>query len=192
MLELLTRNWWALLVRGLVAILFGLLAFTWPGLTFFTLLLLFGAFVFVDGIFAIVMAIGGWHARDDRWLLLLQGVVGVVIGLVTYRAPGLTTVGLLLFIAAWALMTGVLKIAAAISLRKEIQGEPWLVLSGVISVLFALALMAYPVAGALGLVWFIAAYAIVVGVMEIVLAFRVRSARQRLVAPPTTTPAPSF
>jgi uncharacterized membrane protein HdeD (DUF308 family) len=191
MLALLTRNWWALIVRGTVAILFGILAFTWPGLTLAVLVMLFGAFALVDGIFAIVMAISGWHARNDRWLLLLEGGLGIIIGALAYRAPGLTTVGLLLFIAAWSLMIGLLKIAAAISLRKEIAGEGWLATSGGLSIVFAVILMSYPLAGALGMVWFIAAYAIVLGITQIVLGFRIHSARHRIAAA-TGTPAPSF
>jgi uncharacterized membrane protein HdeD (DUF308 family) len=109
MFNLLTRNWWALVVRGVMAILFGVLAFSWPGITLAALVLLFGAYVLVDGIFAIVLAIGGWKERDDRGLLLLEGILGVGIGIMTYLAPEITSVGLLLYIAAWSLATGVLK-----------------------------------------------------------------------------------
>jgi uncharacterized membrane protein HdeD (DUF308 family) len=177
MFELLARNWWVLVVRGVIAILFGVLAFIWPGITLAALVLLFGAYVLVDGIFAIVLAIGGWKERDDRWLLLLEGILGVGIGIMTFFAPEITSVGLLLFIAAWSLATGILKIAAAIRLRRQIEGEWWLALSGVASILFAGILMWNPVAGALGLLWFIASFAIAFGVVLIMLGVKVRSAR---------------
>jgi uncharacterized membrane protein HdeD (DUF308 family) len=106
MFDLLARNWWVLVVRGVMAILFGVLAFIWPGITLTVLVLLFGAYALVDGIFAVVLAIGGWQERDDRWLLLLEGILGVGIGIMTALAPELTGVGLLLYIAAWSLATG--------------------------------------------------------------------------------------
>jgi uncharacterized membrane protein HdeD (DUF308 family) len=99
------------------------LAFIWPGITLAALVLLFGAYVLVDGIFATVLAVGGWKERDDRWLLLLEGILGVGIGIMTFLAPEITSVGLLLFIAAWSLATGILKVAGAVRLRRRIQGE---------------------------------------------------------------------
>ena len=180
MFDLLTRNWWALVVRGVMAILFGVLAFSWPGITLAILVLLFGAYALVDGIFAIVLAIGGWKERDDRWLLLLEGILGMGIGIMTYLAPEITGVGLLLYIAAWSLATGVLKIAAAIRLRRRIEGEWWLALSGAASVVFAGIAMWNPVAGALGLLGLIASYALVFGAVLIVLGFKVRRLRGHL------------
>jgi uncharacterized membrane protein HdeD (DUF308 family) len=182
MFELLARNWWVLVLRGVIAILFGVLAFILPGITLAALVLLFGVYVLADGIFAIVLAIGGWKERDDRWLLLLEGILGVGIGVMTFLAPEITSVGLLLFIAAWSLATGILKIEAAIRLRRHIEGEWWLVLSGVASILFAGILMWNPVAGALGLLWFIASFVIAFGVVLIMLGFKVRSARAHLKA----------
>jgi uncharacterized membrane protein HdeD (DUF308 family) len=131
----------------------------------------------VDGIFAIVLAIGGWKERDDRWLLLLEGILGVGIGIMTFLAPEITSVGLLLFIAAWSLATGILKIIAAIRLRQRIEGEWWLGLSGVASIFLAGLLMWNPVAGALCLIWFIASFAIALGVVLIMLGFKVRRVR---------------
>jgi uncharacterized membrane protein HdeD (DUF308 family) len=180
MLDLLARNWWVLVVRGVIAILFGVLAFIWPGITLAVLVLLFGVYALVDGIFAIVLAIGGWKERDDRWLLMLEGILGVGIGIVAALAPEITSVGLLLYIGAWSLATGVLKIAAAIRLRTRIKGEWWLALSGAASVVFAMLVMWNPIAGALGLLWFIASYAIAFGMILIVLGFKVRRLRGRL------------
>lgn len=180
MFNLLTRNWWLLIVRGILAILFGVLAFIRPEITLATVVLFFGAYVFVDGIFSIILAIGGWDYIDDNWLLLLQGVVGVGIGMLTFWAPGITALSLVFYIAAWSLVVGVLQIAGAVRLRREIEGEWWLVLSGVVSVLFAGILMWNPVAGAIGLLWAIATYAIIYGVIQIVLGFRVHGLRGQL------------
>ena len=150
MLDLLARNWWVLVVRGVLAMLFGVLAFIWPGITLAALVLLFGAYVLVDGLFAIVLAIGGWQERDDRWLLLLEGILGVGIGVMTFIAPEITGVGLLLFIAAWSLATGILRIAAAVRLRSQIEGEWWLALSGVAAIVFASIVMWNPAAAQSG------------------------------------------
>jgi uncharacterized membrane protein HdeD (DUF308 family) len=179
MFDSLSRSWWSLVVRGIFAIIFGILAFVWPGLTLVTLVILFGAYAFVDGIFAIFGAIGGWGERDDHWLLLLEGLLGVGIGIITFAAPGVTAVGLLLYIVAWSLATGVLEIAAAIRLRKEIKGEGWLILSGIASIVFALLLMIFPAAGALGFLWLIAIYALVFGVILIALGLKLRGLRSQ-------------
>jgi len=178
MLDVLSRYWWAYVVRGILAILFGILAYAWPGITLATLIILFGAFAFVDGIFLIIKTIGNWSGRDDRWLLLLEGLLGIGIGLLAFIAPGVTTFALVFYIAVWSLATGVLEIATAIRLRKEIQGEGWMILSGIASILFALLLMVFPGAGALGLIWLIAAYAIIFGVLLILLGFKLRRARR--------------
>jgi uncharacterized membrane protein HdeD (DUF308 family) len=177
MLDLLARNWWVLVVRGVLAMLFGVLAFIWPGITLAALVLLFGAYVLVDGLFPIVLAIGGWQERDDRWLLLFEGILGVGIGVMTFIAPEITGVGLLLFIAAWSLATGILRIAAAVRLRSQIEGEWWLALSGVAAIVFAGIVMWNPAAGALGLLWFIASFAIALGVVLIMLGVKLRRAR---------------
>ncbi len=180
MFDLLTRNWWLLIARGILAILFGVLAFIRPGITLATVVLFFGTYVFVDGIFSIVLALGGWEEKNDRWLLLLQGMIGVGIGMITFWAPEITALSLVLYIAAWSLAVGVLQIAAAIRLRKEIEGEWWLALSGGASLLFAGILMWNPIAGALGLLWVIAGYAILYGAIQIVLGFRVHGLRGAL------------
>jgi uncharacterized membrane protein HdeD (DUF308 family) len=176
-LPLLSRNWWALALRGLAAILFGILAFAWPGITLFVLIVFFGAYMLVDGIFAIVAAV---RAAGDgaRWgLMLIEGVLGVAVGLVAFFWPGLTALALLYLIAAWAIVTGIMEIAAAIRLRREMVGEWALILGGALSVLFGVLLVVIPArAGLLSLTWLIGAYAVTFGVLQVVLAFRVRSA----------------
>ena len=175
-LPVLSRNWWALALRGLAAILFGLLAFILPGITLGALILLFGAYMLVDGVFAIVAAVRA-AGRDARWwLLLVEGILGVLAGIVAFVWPGLTALALLYFVAAWAIVTGIFEIVGAIRLRREIEGEWALILGGALSVLFGVLLMVIPApAGLLSLLWLIGVYAVAFGVVLIVLAFRVRA-----------------
>src|ERR1043165_6605473 len=174
MAVVLARNWWALFLRGLFAVLFGILAFVWPGLTLTVLVLLFGAYVLVDGIFAIVAAVKVPVGSERWWILLLEGVVGVIVGVLTFVWPAMTAFVLLYFIAAWATITGVLEIVAATRLRRSISSEWLLGLSGVLSILFGLLLFVMPVAGALAVVWLIGIYAVAFGVLLLALSFRLR------------------
>src|SRR5215211_2605920 len=175
-LPVLSRNWWALALRGLAAIIFGILAFVWPGITLWALILLFGAYMLVDGVFAIVAAVRVAGEAARWWLLLVEGILGVLAGIVAFVWPGLTALALLYFVAAWAIVTGILEIVGAIRLRQEVVGEWALGLSGALSVLFGVLLAIIPApAGLLSLVWLIGAYALAFGVLLLVLAFRVRS-----------------
>lgn len=173
MVHALAKNWWLLLLRGIAAIIFGLLAFAWPGLTLLTLILFYGAFALVDGVLAIIAAITS-GAPAPRWWLAIVGLLGIAAGLLTFLMPGLTALVLLFFIAGWAIATGVFQIIGAIKLRKEIDNEWLLILGGIISVLFGVSMMLAPGAGALALVWVIGAYSIVMGVLFVALAFRLR------------------
>ncbi len=181
--DLLCRNWWVLLLRGILAVLFGVLAYFQPGISLAALVLLFGAYSMVDGVLAVWTAISGRQARANWWVLLLEGLVGVGIGVLTLFAPGVTTLALLFYIAVWAIATGVLEIVAAVRLRKEIEGELWLILGGLASVLFGGLLLTRPGAGALAVVWLIATYALLFGVILIVLAFKARNFGRRLAVP---------
>lgn len=175
MLVVYTSSWWALVLRGLAAIAFGVLAFVWPHITLTALVFLWGAYALVDGAFAIAAGVKS-HGENKRWwVLLLEGILGVAAGLVAFLVPGITALVLVILIAAWAMVTGAFEIAAAIQLRKHIKGEWLLALAGVASVLFALALLFNPAAGALALVWLIGAYSIVFGVLLIVLGIRLHS-----------------
>jgi uncharacterized membrane protein HdeD (DUF308 family) len=175
LLPVLSRNWWALALRGLAAILFGILAFAWPGITLFVLVIFFGAYLLVDGIFAIVAAVRAAGEEARWWLLLIEGILGVVAGLVAFFWPGLTALALLYLVAAWAIVTGIMEIVGAIRLRQEIVGEWALILSGVLSFIFGVLLVVIPArAGLLSLTWLIGIYAIAFGVIMLVLAFRVR------------------
>src|SRR5947209_5132844 len=174
MAVILARNWWALFLRGLFAVLFGILAFSWPGLTLAVLVLLFGAYALVDGIFAVIAALKAPQGSKRWWVLLVEGIVGVIVGALTLFWPGLTALALLYFIAAWAIITGVLEIVAAIRLRNVIRNEWLLVLGGAVSILFGLLLVIMPVAGALAVVWMIGVYACLFGALLVALSFRLR------------------
>ena len=169
-----SRNWWALALRGVLAILFGFLAFLSPGITLLALVFLFGAYMLVDGVLAIVAAI--WTAgRNERWwLLLIEGVVGVLAGIVAFALPQAAALAFLYLVAAWAILTGVLEILAAVRLRQEIEGEWALVVGGAVSVAFGVLLAVLPAVGILSLVWLVGAYAVMFGVLLIALALRVR------------------
>ncbi len=180
MLSVLFRYWWLLLLRGIIAILFGVLAFLWPGITLSILVLFFGAYVFINGTFLVINAIGSRKVKDDWVVLLIEGLLGVGVGIMTAFAPGTTGVALLLFIAAWALAAGVLQIAAALRLRKVVTGEWLLAVSGVASIIFALLLIRFPAAGALSLIWLIAAYACLFGAIMIVLSIKVHKLGDKL------------
>ena len=174
LLHALVDNWWLLLIRGIAAIVFGVLAIMWPGLTLLTLILFWGAFAMVDGLCAIIAAIKG-GVPGPRWWLAIVGACGILVGILTFAMPGVTALVLLIFIAAWSIVIGIFQIIGAIRLRKEIDNEWWLVAAGVLSVLFGLALMAQPATGALVLVWLIATYTILFGILTVAFALRLRS-----------------
>ena len=164
MLHALAKSWWLLLLRGIASIIFGVLAFIWPGLTLVTLVLLYGAFALVDGVLSLIAAFTGSAKPVPTWWLVVVGMLGIAAGIVTFLWPGITAILLILFIGAWALVHGIFEIIGAIQLRKEIDNEWMLILGGVLSVLFGAIVLIAPGAGALGLIWAIAAYSIVFGI----------------------------
>jgi uncharacterized membrane protein HdeD (DUF308 family) len=175
LIETLKRHWWVPVLRGIAAIVFGVIAFVYPGLTVAVLVLLFGAWVLVDGVFRIVGAIGHRASDPDWGWQLVIGILGIIIGFLTFHAPAITALALVIYIAAWALMIGATEIALAFKLRREIKGEWFLILMGLLSIVFAIMLLWNPLPGALALVWLIASYAIVFGILGIILGFRLRS-----------------
>jgi uncharacterized membrane protein HdeD (DUF308 family) len=179
MTHTLTQNWWLVVLRGLAAVLFGLLTLFMPEVTMATLVLLFGAYALADGILMLLAVVRHKAPSQPRWQLVLWGVVSIIAGVLTFMWPGITAVALLYVIAAWAIVTGVVEIIAAIELRKVITHEWLLGLSGLASVLFGLAIAFWPGAGALVVLAYIAAFAIVFGVLLIALGFRLRGAHQR-------------
>jgi uncharacterized membrane protein HdeD (DUF308 family) len=152
----------------------------WPGQALQALVLVFGAYALVDGIFAIFAGIASYRYFERWWAVLLEGVAGVVIGLLTFFWPNITAFALLYFIGAWALITGTLEIVAAIQLRREITGEWMLILGGLLSILFGVLMFAFPVTGAVSMIWVIGIYAIIFGISEIIFAFRLRGLRHEL------------
>src|SRR6516162_6590775 len=175
MIETLKHHWWVPVIRGFAAIVFGIIARAYPGLTIATLVLFFGAWVLIDGIFRIVGAIG-YHASDPDWgWQLVIGILGIIVGLLTFHAPQITALALVIYIAAWALMMGASEIVMAIKLRHEIKGEWLLILVGLASIVFAVLLLWNPVAGAAAVIWLIAWYAVVLGVLSIIFGLRLRS-----------------
>jgi uncharacterized membrane protein HdeD (DUF308 family) len=172
-------HWWALALRGGIAILFGLAALLRPGIALAALILLFGAYALVDGAFAIVGVFRGTRSGTPRWLLLLEGVVGILAGIIALVFPGLTAVALLYLVAAWAVVTGLVQVFTAIRLRQEITGEWALILGGILSVLFGVLLAILPGVGILSLIWLIGIYAVVFGLLLLISAFRVRGRDNR-------------
>jgi uncharacterized membrane protein HdeD (DUF308 family) len=178
MFNLITQNWWAIALRGLVAMLFGIAAFVLPGVTLWMLVALFGAYALINGIFAVIEAFGRDVSRE-RWRpLLFEGVVGILIGIVTLTWPGLTAMGLLYLIAFWAIVTGVFEIITAIRLRHEIRGEWIMALIAILSMAFGFLLVAFPAQGALSVILIIGAFAFALGALMIALAFKLRSLRR--------------
>jgi uncharacterized membrane protein HdeD (DUF308 family) len=167
--------WWLLLLRGLAAVAFGVLAFFWPGLTLVALTLLWGAYALADGILALGTALaarGG--GTGPRWRLALIGVVGILAGLVAFFYTGMTALVLLMFIAAWAIIVGAIMIWGAIELWKVLDDAWLLVLNGVLAIAFGVIVFAQPGAGALAVVWMIGWFAVVFGILHIALAFRLK------------------
>lgn len=175
LLETLKRHWWVPVLRGVAAIIFGVIAFTHPLMAAATLVIFFGAWVLVDGIFRIVGAIGHRDSDPDWGFNLIIGILGVIVGLLTFHAPAITALALVIYIAAWALMVGATEIALAIKMRREIKGEWLLILLGLASIIFAGLLLWNPLAGAAALIWIVAWYAVIMGVLAIVFGFRLRS-----------------
>jgi uncharacterized membrane protein HdeD (DUF308 family) len=174
MVTVLARNWGLVAVRGVIALAFGLLTIARPGITLAVLVILFGAYALVDGLFAVWSALANRRGEPHWVALLLAGLAGIVIGIVTFLMPGVTALFLLYLIAAWAIIRGAAEIAMAIQLRKVLTGEWLLGLAGVLSVLFGLFLVMFPGPGALAVVLWIGIWAVVLGAVIIALAFRLR------------------
>ncbi|MEU8346006.1 HdeD family acid-resistance protein [Spirillospora sp. NPDC048832] len=173
MFDLMTRHWWVLAVRGAFAILFGVVALAWPGITVFALVLLFGAYALADGVVAVAQAARG-TTGGPRGLLALSGVAGIALGAAALIWPSITAFVLLMLIAAWAVATGLLEIIVAVALRRELRGEWAYVLTGAVSLLFGILLFAWPVSGAIAVVWLIGLLAILFGAALLGAAFRLR------------------
>ena len=176
MSSLLAQTWWAVALRGVFAIVFALIAFFSPGATILSLVLFFSAYMLVDGVFGIVSGIRA-ASNNQRWgLLILEGVLNILVGIIAFAMPGLTVLFFVTLVAVWSLITGVLMIVAAFKLNPE-YGRGWLIFSGIVSVLFGIALLIAPLVGAVVLTWWLGAYALVFGIGLLVLAFKLKGRR---------------
>jgi uncharacterized membrane protein HdeD (DUF308 family) len=167
------KNWWLVVLRGVAAIIFGILAFAWPGITLLTLVLFWGAFALVDGVLAIISAVKGGNPMP-RWWLAIVGIAGIAAGALTFLMPGLTALVLVTFVAVWAIILGVMEVYGAIKLRKEIEGEWFLILNGALSVVFGILILWRPGIGAVALVYIIGAYAIILGVIYLMFGLKLK------------------
>jgi uncharacterized membrane protein HdeD (DUF308 family) len=174
MLDALSRNWWMLALRGVAAIIFGIAVILAPGIALQVLITFWAVYTIIDGVFTIGTAFQNRQGNPRWWVNLLEGLISILAGVAAIIFPGITSLVFLYIIAFWAIFTGVMEIIAAVQLRKEIEGEFWLGLAGVLSIIFGIALILFPGTGILTLLWLLAGYAIVFGVVLIVLAFRVR------------------
>jgi uncharacterized membrane protein HdeD (DUF308 family) len=164
MLRMLARDWWLFALRGVAAIVFGVLALIWPGPTLEVLVILFGAYVLVDGISLLVaLARGDVPARRHAWAVAIMGLLGIAVGIATFVWPGATALTLLYLVAFWSITMGIFQVAAAIALRREVEGEAWMAVGGILSIVFGVLLVAAPGSGLLALVWLLGIYAILFG-----------------------------
>ena len=181
MLDLLARNWWIFAVRGIAAIIFGILAVIWPDITVLVLVALFAAYALVDGASLLMSLIRGDRvARRNAWSVALMGIVGIIAGIAAFILPGITALALLYLVAFWAIVIGAFQVVAAIRLRKEIEGELWMAIGGAILIAFGAYLVVFPGSGLLSLVWIVAISSIVFGVSSLVLAWRLRERATRM------------
>lgn len=174
--EVLANNWWAVALRGIIAILFGIVAFAIPGITMLSLVVIFAAYSFVDGVFGIMMAVLGAR-RGERWIwLLLSGILGIVVSVIAVLWPGITILAYVLLVAAWALISGAFMLVSAFRLKID-HGRIWLALAGIASFIFGILLVIAPLVGALVLTFWAGAHALVLGGTLLILAWKLRSSR---------------
>lgn len=171
----LTRNWWLVVVRGVLAILFGIAAFLMPGLAWLSLIVLFGTYAILDGVFAMMSGLVSSRYSPRWWVFLLEGLVSVAAGVIALIRPDLASVVLILLIAGWAVVTGILEIMAAIRLRREITNEWMLVFGGFVSIALGVLLFFQPATGTLVVTWMIGAYALIFGITLVALGLRLRT-----------------
>lgn len=184
LVHVIARNWWAWLIRGIAAVIFGILAWVWPGLTWVTIAIFFGAYALVDGVFAIIATIRAAETHQRWWPFLIEGIVGILIAAIAFYDIRIVIFALYITIAVWAFLTGIFELVAAVQLRKHIANEFWLILGGLASIAFGVLMLLYPIISAIVIIYIIAAYAVVFGIMMIAFSLRLRS---HLTAPAQTT-----
>lgn len=174
MLKLLFKNWWMLLLKGILLILFGILAMINPGITLTVFVVWFAIFMMFDGVISLIGVFSNWKSEEDKWLLVAEGVLSLLLGYLIYRTPETFVSFIAFLISFWAIFSGIARIAMAIQLRKEIQGEGWLILSGILSILFGIIVFAQPGIGIATLMIIIAIFAILIGILLIVLSLKLK------------------
>lgn len=187
MVRTLSQNWWLVVLRGMLAILFGIAAFLWPGITLLTLIIMFGVYAIFDGLIAIWTGLSRTRESSRWWMFLLEGLLSIGAGIAALVWPGLATLVFIYIMAFWAVFTGILEIVAAIRLRHEITNEWFLALGGVLSIGLGILLFLQPAAGSLAIIWIIASYALVFGILLLILGIRLRNWK----LPDTTAPLSS-
>lgn len=169
-----SEYWWIFLLRGIFGVILGLMALLMPGVTFTTLIIFLGAYLLIDGIFSIVAAINARKTMDSWGWYLASGLLGIIVGLLTFRNPFATALALLYLIAFWVLIAGIVEIVMAIRLRKEIRGEGWYIVGGLLTIIFGILILVNPIAGALTLTMIFGIYALVFGILLIYLSFQLK------------------
>ncbi len=176
MFELLFKNWWTLTVKGVLLIVFGLLALFSPGATFLSLILILAIFMVIDGVFSLAGVVLNRKSTGDKSLLLIEGIISLVLGIIVYRNPDAALLFVTVAISIWAIFSGVSKILIALQLRKEIKGEFWMILSGIISVIFGIVVFAQPGIAVVTLMWIIAVFALLIGITLTIISLKIRKA----------------
>jgi uncharacterized membrane protein HdeD (DUF308 family) len=171
------KHWWAIALRGFVALIFGILVLAWPAIALFILAIAFGAYVFVDGIFTLVAAVNYKAGAGRRTWLFIRGIAGIIVGLITFFWPAITALALVIIIAAWALVTGVMELIFAFKANQDSAIRWMFAISGILSLILGALMLAQPLLGALVIVWIIGAYAVLAGILLITLGFRLRSVK---------------
>jgi uncharacterized membrane protein HdeD (DUF308 family) len=181
--DLLAQNWWLFTLRGVLGIIFGLIALIFPGATILSLVIFFSAYMLVDGVFGIISAVRAIRRKEDRWgLLIFEGLLNIAVGIAAFLWPGLTVVAFVWLIAAWAIVSGGLMTAAGFRLNME-HGRWWMVLGGLLSLAYGVLLIITPLMGAIVLTWWLGAYALVFGVALVIFSFKLRSRQQERASP---------
>jgi uncharacterized membrane protein HdeD (DUF308 family) len=169
------KHWWQILIRGLIALIFGIMVLAWPGLSLLIFAIIFGAFVFVDGIFTLVAAIKYKAGAGSRTWLYIRGIAGIIVGLITFFWPAITALALVILIGAWALVTGVMELVFAFKANQDTALRWMFAISGILSLILGILILAQPLAGMLIVIWIIGAYAVLAGILLIITGFRLRS-----------------
>jgi uncharacterized membrane protein HdeD (DUF308 family) len=179
----LAQNWWLFTLRGVAGIIFGCIALIFPGPTMLSLVIFFSAYMLVDGVFAIIAAVRKIRRKEDPWgLLMFEGLLNIAVGILAFLWPGITVLAFVLLVAAWAIVSGGLMMAAGFRLNID-HGRWWLVLGGLLSLAYGVLLIITPLIGAVVLTWWLGAYALVFGVALVIFSFKLRSRQHQRVNP---------